>query len=260
MTQRESKSFPLERTAVVSGCGAPRGIGRVVARRLVSDGWSVAVCDIRDEVLEFAEELRAESAGVSVLGGVVDITEESSVASFFGKIDAEMPPIVGQANPAGIACPTRFLELSKQEFERVVSVNATGTLLMMQAAAQRMATGGVGRIVNFSSITAFDGGGTFSKAAYAAAKAAVIGLSRGGARELGPMGITVNVICPGPINTEIMGGRLTEDRKDAMSADIPVGRVGEPTDIAALVGFLLSQDAGFVNGATISADGGKHMK
>jgi NAD(P)-dependent dehydrogenase (short-subunit alcohol dehydrogenase family) len=141
-----------------------------------------------------------------------------------------------------------------------MDVNATGTLLMMQAAARRMVEGGHGgRIVNTSSITAYDGGGTFSKTGYAAAKAAVLGLTRGGARELGAHGITCNALVPGPIDTDIMGGALTEDRKSAMSAGIPAGRVGQPDDVAALVAFLTSHEAGFVNGASYFIDGGKHM-
>ena len=87
----------------------------------------------------------------------------------------------------------------------------------------------------------------------------MIGICKGGARELGPYGITVNVIAPGPIDTEIMGGRLTEERKASMSAGIPLGRVGQPEEIAATVAFLLSKAGGYINGATIQIDGGKHM-
>ena len=128
-----------------------------------------------------------------------------------------------------------------------------------KAAAERMIPQGVGRIVNTSSITAFDGGGTFSKGVYATAKAAVIGMCRGGARELGPHGITVNVLAPGPVDTEIMGGKLTEDRKAAMSAGIPLGRVGQPSEIAATIAFLLSDGAGYISGSTVQVDGAKHM-
>jgi NAD(P)-dependent dehydrogenase (short-subunit alcohol dehydrogenase family) len=181
------------------------------------------------------------------------------VAETYARIDSELPPVVGLVNLAGIACPVPLHECSLEEFERVIAVNVTGSFLMLKAAAARMIPQGVGRIVNTSSITAFDGGGTFSKGVYAAAKAAVIGMAHGGARELGPYGISVNVIAPGPVDTEIMGGRLTEERKESMSAGIPLGRVGQPDEIAATVAFLLSEGGGYINGATIQVDGGKHM-
>jgi NAD(P)-dependent dehydrogenase (short-subunit alcohol dehydrogenase family) len=150
-------------------------------------------------------------------------------------------------------------ECDLNEFERVMAVNVTGSYLMLKAAAARMIPQGVGRIINTSSITAFDGGGTFSKGVYATAKAAVIGMAHGGARELGQYGITVNVLAPGPVDTEIMGGRLTAERKATMSAGIPLGRVGQPEEIAATVAFLLSDGGGYINGATIQIDGGKYM-
>ena len=254
-----SIEFPDARTAIVTGVGAPRGIGRVVARRLASEGWSLALIDI-DElgVDEFKKELEAEGFE-DVVAIPTDISSADSVDAAFAIIDEELPAVVGLVNLAGIPCPTPLLDLSLEEWDRVLAVNATGSFLMLKAAAQRMVTTGVGRIVNTSSITAFDGGGTFSKGAYAAAKAAVLGLSRGGARELGKFGITVNTVAPGPIDTDIMGGRLTDDRKAGMAADIPMGRVGRPEDIAAIVSFLLSEEAGYITGATFQVDGGKYM-
>jgi NAD(P)-dependent dehydrogenase (short-subunit alcohol dehydrogenase family) len=258
-TSSTSSRLPDRRTAVVTGAGGPAGIGRVTAQVLAESGWAVALVDINADGLSAVEaELRA-NGHEDLLAVTADIASESSVNEAFDRIDGALPPVVGLVNLAGIACPTPLHECDLKEFERVMAVNVTGSFLMLRAAAARMMPQGVGRIVNTSSITAFDGGGTFSKGVYATAKAAVIGMCRGGARELGPFGITVNVLAPGPIDTEIMGGRLTDERKASMSAGIPLGRVGQPEEIAATVAFLLSDGGGYINGSTIQIDGGKHM-
>ncbi|MER1997141.1 MAG: SDR family NAD(P)-dependent oxidoreductase [Arthrobacter sp.] len=253
-------SFPSERTAVISGAGGERGIGRHVARRLARDGWSLALVDINESAVSAAAEELGTQSSQPVLGLAADVTDPAAVAAAFSRMDGELPPVLAQVNLAGIASPHGLIELSPEIWRKVVDINATGTLLMMQAAARRMLDGGFGgRIVNTSSITAYDGGGTFSKTGYAAAKAAVLGLTRGAARELGVHGITCNAIVPGPIDTDIMGGRLSEERKAEMSAGIPVQRVGQPSDVAALVSFLVGAEAGFVNGSSYFIDGGKHM-
>ena len=248
------------RTVIVTGAGGARGIGRHVARRLAHEGWSVAALDIDEAaVTAFADKLSQE-LDTKVLGIGVDITDEAAVTQAFKRIDEELPPLAAEVNLAGIASSEDLMTLTSDSWDQVMNVNAKGTFLMMQAAARRMIDNGTGgRIVNTSSLTAFDGGGTFSKTGYAAAKAAVLGLTRGAARELGPYGITVNSIAPGPVDTDIMGGKLTDERKSAMSAGIPVGRVGQPNEIAALISYLISPEAGFTNGATIVIDGGKHM-
>ena len=249
-----------ERTAVVTGAGRERSIGRQVARTLAVNGWSLALFDIEaNEVRTFADQL-AQETGQQVLGFGVDITDQASVEAAFIQIDQLLPQVVANVNLAGIPSPTPFFEITDEIFTRVMDVNAKGTLFMMQAAARRMIEHGAGgRIVNTASITAFDGGGTFSKTAYAAAKAAVLGLTRGGARELGPYGITCNAIIPGPIDTDIMGGTLSDERKAVISADVPLQRVGQPHEVAGLINFLVSDDSSFVNGASISVDGGKYM-
>jgi NAD(P)-dependent dehydrogenase (short-subunit alcohol dehydrogenase family) len=258
-TATAPQRLPDRRTAVVTGAGGPAGIGRVTARMLAENGWHVALVDINADGLADVEAELREAGHSTVLAVPTDIASEASVNDAFDRIDAELPPVVGLVNLAGIACPTPLHECELKEFERVMAVNVTGSFLMLKAAAARMMAQRVGRVVNTSSITAFDGGGTFSKGVYATAKAAVIGMCHGGARELGPYGITVNVLAPGPVDTEIMGGRLTDERKASMSAGIPLGRVGQPAEIAATVAFLLSEAAGYINGATIQIDGGKHM-
>jgi NAD(P)-dependent dehydrogenase (short-subunit alcohol dehydrogenase family) len=258
-TSAATTGLPELRTAVVTGAGGPAGIGRVTAQVLAENGWHVALIDINAEGLASVERELKDAGHRDVLAVPADIAAESSVADAFAKIDADLPPVVGLVNLAGIACPTSLVDCGLAEYERVMAVNVTGSFLMLKAAAERMIPQGVGRIVNISSITAFDGGGTFSKGVYATAKAAVIGMCKGGARELAPHGITVNVIAPGPVDTEIMGGRLTDERKASMAAGIPLGRVGQPAEIAATIAFLLSDGGGYLNGATIQVDGGKHM-
>lgn len=253
-------NHPTERTAVITGAGGERGIGRALATRLSAAGWAVAALDIDgDGVRALARELAAPGRPPA-LGLEVDITSPTAVSEAFARIDAELPPVLALANLAGIPSPEPLLEASHEHVQRVLDVNVTGSFLMLQAAARRMVEAGLGRIVNTSSITAYDGGGTFSKGVYATAKAAVLGLTRGAARELGPFGITVNTVVPGPVDTDIMGGRLTPERLAAIAADVPVGRVADPDEVAALVAYLFSPEAGFVNGAAVQIDGGKYMR
>ena len=251
--------LPERRTAVVTGAGGPAGIGRVTARVLLEAGWDVALIDINAEGLAVVEAELREAGHTNVLSVPTNIADEASVAAAYEQIDANLAPVAGLVNLAGIACTAALHECDVPTFERVMAVNVTGSYLMIKYAAARMIPQQAGRIVNVSSITAFDGGGTFSKGVYATAKAAVIGMCHGAARELGPHGISTNVIAPGPIDTEIMGGKLTDERKASMSTGIPLGRVGQPVEIAATIAFLLSQDGGYLNGATLQVDGGKYM-
>lgn len=254
-----SPTLPAERTAVITGGASPRGIGRATADRLARDGWSVAIVDIDEAAATRTAEELADMHSVSTLGVGADVAEENSVHAAVVRIESALPPIIGLANIAGVSSPTEFLDVTPAEWDRVFNVNMRGTFLVTQRVLPAMIAAEVGRIVSVSSISAQRGGGTYSKVAYSASKAAVIGFSRALAREMGPHNITVNSVAPGPIDTDIMGGTLTDERKAQMSADIPLGRVGTVEEVAALMAFLMSEDAGFVTAATYDINGGLQM-
>jgi NAD(P)-dependent dehydrogenase (short-subunit alcohol dehydrogenase family) len=170
-----------------------------------------------------------------------------------------MPQLAGLVNNAGVSSPTPFLELTTEEWDRVMDVNLRGTYLATRRAAEAMVRHGVGRIVSISSISAQRGGGTFSKVPYSAAKAGVVGMTRAVAREISPLGVTVNAISPGPVDTDIMGGTLTDERKAAISRDVLVGRVGRAAEMAGLIAYLMRAEAGFITGATYDINGGLHF-
>lgn len=252
-------AFPEQRTAIVTGAASPRGIGRATAKLLASQGWQVAILDTdADSGNALAAEL-TERYAVGAAFHRADITDQRAVDEAVDRIEASMPQIVALANIAGISSPTPLLEETLDGWNRVIGVNLTGTFLVTRRVAVTMARNGVGRIVSISSVSFERGGGVFSKTAYAAAKGGVVGLMRATARELGPAGVTANSISPGAVDTDIMGGTLTEERKAEMSRGTVIGRVGTTADIAALAGFLLSEAAGNITGATIDSNGGMHM-
>ncbi|MCS3843391.1 SDR family NAD(P)-dependent oxidoreductase [Microbacterium sp. AK031] len=257
MTQ--AAPFPDSRTAVVTGAASPRGIGRVTARRLASEGWAVAIVDLdADLSREAAESLNAEF-GVPALGVAASVADEEQIRGAFDLIEAELPQIVGLVNIAGVSSPTPFLELTTAEWDQVFDVNLRGAYLATRRAAETMVNNSVGRVVSLASISAERGGGTFSKVPYSASKAGIIGFSRAVARELSPLGVTVNAISPGPIDTDIMGGTLTEERKNDLSRDVLVGRVGRPDEVAALIAFLMREEAGYITGVNYDINGGLHF-
>lgn len=252
-------AFPQDRTVVVTGAASDRGIGRVTADKLASQGWHVAVLDLSEEAsARVAAELTAKY-DVKAIGIGVDVSDQASVNAAIDRVEASLPQIVGLANIAGISSPTPFLEETADGWNKVFAVNLTGLFFVTQRVARIMVTNNLGRIVSVSSVSYQRGGGTFSKSAYSASKAGVVGLMRSVARELGRYGVTANSISPGPVDTDIMGGTLTEERKADMSKDILIGRVGTPADMAALMAFLLSEDAGNITGATYDTNGGLHL-
>ena len=224
--------------------------------RLARDGWAIAVLDVDGDAAKRAAADVADAHSVPTLGFAVDISDEAAVDTVVDAVQSALPPIVGLANVAGVSSPIDFLDVTTAEWDRVFDVNMRGTFFVTRRVVPAMIAAGVGRIVSVSSISAQRGGGTYSKVPYSASKAAVIGFTRALAREMGPHNITVNCVAPGPIDTEIMGGTLTDERKAVMSADIPLGRVGTVHDVAALLTFLMSEDAGYITAVTYDVNGG----
>ena len=187
-------------------------------------------------------------------GVAADVSDEDSVEAAIAQVEASLPPIIGLANVAGVSSAIDFLDLTLAEWDRVFDINMRGVFLVTRRVVPAMLAAGVGRIVSVSSVSAQRGGGTYSKVPYS--KAAIIGFTPALAREMGSHGITVNCVAPGPIDTDIMGGTLSEERKAELGAANMVGRVGTVDEVAALMAFLLGEDAGHITAATYDINGG----
>lgn len=247
------------RTAVVTGAGSRRGIGRATAHALAAAGWHVAVLDLDEAGAKETADDVATAHGVRTVGIACDVTDEVSVESALATLDAALPPVGALVNNAGITSPVPFLEVTDAEWDKVFAVNVRGAYNITRRVAPGMAQRGFGRIVFLSSVSAERGGGVFGGVAYSAAKAGQLGFARALARELGPSGITVNSVAPGLIDTDITGGALEGERKEALLAGIPVGRNGRVDDVADLITFLCRPGSGYITGATYDVNGGSHI-
>lgn len=252
-------TFPEQRSVILTGAASPRGIGRATAHFLAERGWSVGIIDLDASAAQAVAAEVAEAHGVSAAGAGANVADEQQVRAAFDALEPQLPQLVALVNLAGVSSADPYLEVTPDEWNRVIGVNLNGVHYATRRAVETMTANGVGRVVSMSSISAQRGGGTFSKTAYSAAKAGVIGFTRSVARELGRQGVTVNAIAPGPIDTDIMGGTLTEERKTTMAADGVLGRIGTPRDVAAGIVYLISEDAGYVTGQTLNIDGGTYM-
>ncbi|MFC8360087.1 SDR family NAD(P)-dependent oxidoreductase [Streptomyces griseorubiginosus] len=247
------------RTAVITGAGSRRGIGRATAHALAAAGYHIAVLDLDKEAAEDAAREVAARHGVEALGLAADVTDADAVDAAVGAVEAALPPVGALVNNAGITSPTRFLDVTPAEWDRIFEVNVRGSFVVTHRVAAGMAERGFGRIVLLSSVSAERGGGVFGGVAYSAAKAALLGFARALARELGPSGVTVNSVAPGLIDTDITQGKLEERRKAAMIADVPVRRIGEVEDVADVIAFLARPESGYLTGVTYDVNGGSHM-
>lgn len=249
-----------QRTAVVTGASSLKGIGFHTALRFAQEGWAVAMMDLNQEGLQRAlDAVQEQVPDAKLLALPVNVTDPDSVKAAAEQVAAsELPSVGALANIAGIPSPASFLELTLDEWHKVIEVNLTGPFLMSQAFVPQMIDGGYGRVVNMSSVTAQHGGGVFSKTSYAAAKAGVLGLTRGMARELAEHGITVNAVAPGVVDTEIRVGSDEETEK-ALAAAVPLKRQAKPEEIAALFVWLSCEDSAYITGTTQSINGGTYV-
>ena len=246
-------------TAIITGAGSQRGIGRATAHALATAGWNVAILDLNEPSAKDAAHEVVERNGVQAVGVGCDITDEASVQGALAALDGSTPPVGALVNNAGITAPTRFLDVTGEEWDRIFAVNVRGAYNITRRVAPDMVRRGFGRIVFLSSVSAERGGGVFGAVAYSAAKAAELGFARALARELGPHGITVNSVAPGLIETDITGGALTPERRAELLAQIPVGRTGNVHDVADLITFLCREESGYITGATYDVNGGSHI-
>jgi len=241
------------RVVLVTGAGG--GIGRAVARRFDEDVDSrLVLADLRRGPLE---ETAAALSGAKPLVWDGDLTDEVAVRALFALIQDAYGRIDVAVNSAGILRRTPFEEITKAEWDLVLSANAGSAFLVCQACCEPMRRQGSGRIINFASVAALVGG-ILSGAHYAASKAAVISLTRSVAKILAPHGVRCNVLAPSGVDTEMLA-QFTSEQKEALCAGIPVGRFGTPEEIAGVVHWLASPAADYITGQTIHVNGGAYL-
>lgn len=242
-----------QKTAVVTG--GSRGIGRAVVVSLFKDGWNVALNyrASQNQALALAAQLNRQPVPQRAIAVQGDVSDPAQVESLFQKVDDQLGPVDLLVNNAGIAQQKLFTDLTGEDWRTMVGVNLDGVFYCSQQALGRMLPRHTGRIVNIASM--WGQVGASCEVHYSAVKAAVIGMTKALAKEVGPSGITVNCICPGVIETE-MNASLTPETKAALQEETPLCRIGTPEDVAAAVRYFAGEGAGFVTGQILGVNGG----
>jgi 3-oxoacyl-[acyl-carrier protein] reductase len=233
--------------------GATRGIGAAIADRLARDGARVIGTAT---TAEGAARISANLAARGGRGAVLDVVKSDSIEAVLEDIEAQEGAVGILCNNAGITRDTLLLRMKEADWDAVLDTNLASVFRLSKAVLRGMMKARSGRIVSITSVVGLTGNP--GQANYAAAKAGIIGFTKSLAREVGSRGITVNAVAPGFIDTD-MTRALPEPQRAALNAQIPLGRLGQPADVAAAVAFLCSPDGAYVTGETLHVNGGMYM-
>lgn len=246
----------MKKAALVTG--AAGDIGKATAVALSRNGFAVAVTDVDESALEKTLGAVKESGGDCV-SRRLDVTNRAEVESVVEEVSEALgDPVSVLVNCAGNLKPTKAIDIPEQEWDSIVAVNLKGTFLCSQAVLPGMLERGWGRIINVSS-TAGKNVSTVGGAHYTAAKAGVLGFTRHLASEVATDGVTVNAVCPGLIETQMISNTISRERMDDYARSFPIPRLGRPDEVAAMITFLASDDASYVTGASFDINGGDLM-
>lgn len=244
-----------DKVAIITGAASQRGIGKATAKLFAAHGARVALLDIDETAVQMA----ARDIGPAHRGYLCDVRDREGCFAVAGQVVCDFGRIDILVNNAGLSRPTRIADIAPEEYDLVLDTNLKGSFLMSQAVIPHMRAQKSGAIICMSSVSAERGGGIFGGSHYSTAKAGAIGLARAMARELAGDGIRVNAVAPGMIDTDIYGGKLTEEQRRSVLQAVPMGRLGTADDVAGVFLFLASALSGYVTGAVIDINGGSHI-
>lgn len=241
--------------AVITGGASERGIGQATAKLFAEQGAYIAVLDIDGE----GARKVARSLGSKHHGYLCDVTKQKEVEGAFSQIAQELGSPSILVNNAGISQSRRIDEITEADYDAMLDVHLRGTFFCIKAVLLYMRRLGRGSIICISSLAAKLGGGFFGGPHYCAAKSGILGLAKAVARETALEGIRVNAIAPGLIDTDIFQGKLTEERKAIIVQSIPMGRIGQPTDVARACLFFASSLSEYITGEVMDVNGGMYI-
>ncbi len=245
-----------DKVCIITGGGSARGLGRSTARLFAEHGARVVVLDID---AASAKDTAALLKGRGHLGLKCDVTNRKDCDKAVARAVARFGRVDVLINNAGVTSPHRVMDVTDAIYDRIMDINMRGCLHMTQAVIPFMRQAKRGSIVNMASVSAQRGGGVFGGSHYAAAKGAMLGYTKACARELGPDNIRANAICPSMIDTDITGGLLSAESKAGILASIPMGRLGDASEVANCYLFLASDMSSYVTGSELDINGGSHI-